>query len=317
MNLHQQIEKNKRKSFWIILLFLLIYAMLGLAVGVLVFDDPLIGLLVTLVVALVYLIVMIRSGTNAILYINGARRVPDTPEFQHLLNTVDSLAIAARVPVPKTYIIDDPAPNAFASGMNPHNAAVAVTTGLLETLNREELEAVLAHEIAHIKNFDVRLATTLVALIGSIALLAHLVRNSLYFGVNDNRSNRNDSNGVLQLIALLFVLLAPFFATLVQLMSSRNREFLADASAAELTRNPTALASALKKVTASTRDLDRAPDVCRSMYFVAPLREMRRNRRAKNLWSTHPPTEERIRALEIMVYSRQTNENLFLNKIIR
>lgn len=302
MNLHQQIEKNKRKSFGIIILFLLIYATLGLAVGILLFDQPLIGLAVTLAIGLIYLVIMFRSGTNAVLYLNGARRVPDIPKYQFLLNTVDSLAISARIPVPKTYIIDDPAPNAFAAGMNPSNAVVAVTSGLLETLNREELEAVLAHEIAHIKHFDVRLSTMLITLIGSISLLTHIVEESMWFGFGRNRSDREDSNGVLQLLALIFVLLAPLFATLVQLMSSRNREFLADAGAAELTRNPMALASALRKVEASSRSLEKVPDVCHSMYFVAPLKKMRRAK--KNLWATHPPTEERIKALEKMVYER-------------
>lgn len=195
--------------------------------------------------------------------------------------------------------MSDPSLNAFAIGLAPENAAVAVTTGLLERLDRQEVEAVLAHEVAHIRNYDVRLATTAVALVAIIALLSDMGRRLLWYGGARSRSQRDGQrhgNPIVYLLALVFVILGPTIAVLLQLALPRNREYLADASGAELCRNPNALASALRKISSIPEPLHAASETCASLYFTNPFKKNKRT-----LFSTHPPTEERIRRLEQMM----------------
>lgn len=299
MLLHAQVERNRRKTWILAVVFLLFFAAVGASVGLLMADSIELGLILAAVIGGVYVALMMASGTRMVMAINGATEVESEDDNPFLWNTVESLAIGARLPMPKVYIIDDPSPNAFAAGMSPKNAAVAVTTGLLERLDRQEVEAVLAHEVAHIRNYDVRLATTAVALVAVIVILSDIARRMMWYSGGRRRSSSDKDNKgghpAIYLIALLFIILGPLVATMIQLAISRNREYLADSSGAELCRNPNALASALRKIAAIPEPMEAASEACASLYFTNPFKKKR------NLFSTHPPTEERIRRLEQMM----------------
>lgn len=298
MLLHAQIESNKRKTWLLAIGFLVFFALIGASVGVLMLDSIEGGVILALLLGIGYVLLMTASGTRVIMAMNRAQEVTNEDDHPFLWNTVESLAIGARLPMPKVYVIADPSPNAFATGMSPKSAAVAVTTGLLERLDRQEVEAVVAHEVAHIRNFDVRLATTAIALVAVIGLLSDIaIRMMWYGGARQRRSNKDNKGGhpAIYAIALVFVILGPIIATLVQLAISRNREYLADASGAELCRNPNALASALRKISGIEEPMEAASRTCASLYFSNPFKKQR------NLFSTHPPTDERIRRLEQMM----------------
>lgn len=298
MLLHAQIESNKRKTWLLGLIFLILFVAAGGAIGVATFGSIEIGVVIALVLGIIYIAIMTAAGTKVVMAMNRAEEITSEDDNPFLWNTVEALAIAARVPMPKVYIINDPSPNAFAAGMSPSNAAVAVTTGLLERLNREEVEAVLAHEMAHVRNYDVRIATVAIALVAVLGILSDFAIRMMWFsGGSSNRGRRSDDRGnpYIQLIALVLIVLSPLIASFVQLAISRNREFLADASGAELCRNPQALASALRKISSIGLPMENVSNTCASLYFTNPLKK----RRA--LFSTHPPTEERIRRLEQMM----------------
>jgi len=219
---------------------------------------------------------------------------------------VEELALAARIPKPRVYVVPDKAPNAFAVGIRPEEGSVAFTTGLLELLNREELEGVAAHEISHLKNGDVRLMTLAIALVGVIVLLADVGRQLLWWGgLGDDRGRgrRRESDGrggaeaLFLLLAVLFLILAPLAAQFTQLALSRNREFYADASAVDLTRNPQGLTRALIKLKEHAATVRRANAATAGMYFVRPFAD---GSGLATLFSTHPPIEERIRRLQAM-----------------
>lgn len=303
MLLHAQIASNKRRTWILVTGFLLLFAAVGAAFGLVAADEPIAGIVIAAVIGLIYVLLMTSAGTQVIMAMNRAREIKSEDDNPFLWNTVEALSIAARLPMPKVYIIDDPSPNAFAAGMSPKNAAVAVTTGLLERLNRQEIEGVLAHEVAHIQNYDVRLATTAIALVAVIGILSDLAMRMLWFsgGHRHRRRNDRDNQGqaVVQLIALLFLLLAPLIALFVQLAISRNREYLADASGAELCRNPGALASALRKISEAPEPVRSASRTCAALYISDPTKKQARAK--VNWFSTHPPTEERIRRLEQMM----------------
>lgn len=302
MLLHAQIESNKRKTWLIAGGFLIFFTLVGASVGLLMFDNLVGGIVLAAIFGVVYIAIMMASGTKIVMAMNGAREIQSEDDNPFLWNTVESLAIGARLPMPKIYIIQDPSPNAFAAGMSPKNAAVAVTSGLLERLKREEVEAVLAHEVAHIRNFDVRIATTAIALVAVISILSDIAMRSVWYGSlgrsRSRRDSKNDNHPVMMLIALLVVLIAPLVAVLIQLALSRNREYLADASGAELCRNPMALASALRKISDIDEPVRSMAQSCAALYFADPTKKKRSKR---NLFSTHPPVEERIRRLEQMM----------------
>ncbi len=302
MLLHAQIESNKRKTWLIAGGFLVFFALVGASVGLLWFDNPVGGIVLAVIFGGIYIAIMMATGTKVVMAMNSAREIRSEDENPFLWNTVESLTIAARLPMPKIYIIEDPSPNAFAAGMSPKNAAVAVTRGLLDRLNRQEIEAVLAHEVAHIKNFDVRIATTAIALVAVISVLSDMVMRSMWYsslGRSRNRRNsRQDNHPVMMIIALLVLVIAPLVAVLIQLALSRNREYLADASGAELCRNPMALASALRKISGIDEPVRRMAPSCAALYFADPTKKKRSR---TNLFSTHPPVEERIRRLEQMM----------------
>lgn len=218
-------------------------------------------------------------------------------EYAHLVNSVEGLALAAGIPVPKIYVIDDTAPNAFATGRNPEHGVIAVTTGLLQKLNRVELEGVIAHEMSHIKDYDIRLMTLVAVLAGTVVLLSDWMMRSFWWG-GGRRRRQNGGGLIVLLIALVAAILAPIVATLIRLAISRKREFLADAQGAMLTRYPEGLASALEKIAADTEPLEVANKATAHMYIVNPLKDI--GGTLSSLFSTHPPIEERVRRLREM-----------------
>ncbi len=297
MMLYKQIESNKRKTVMLVSLFTVLVLGIGWGIGYLVNQDSVTGLIITLVILAIYIPLTYMTASSQVLAMAGAKEAK-REEYPQLYGIVEELSIAARVPMPKVYIIHDPSPNAFATGIKPEKGAVAFTTGLLETLNREELAGVVAHELAHIRNYDIRLMTICVALVGVIALIANFGSRMLFYGGGRNRRNQK-SHPVLMIIAVLFVILAPMVSQFVKLAVSRNREYLADATAVEFTRNPTGLINALRKISADPRDVKNAQEATAAMYISRPLGK-KQNKRSSHLWSTHPPIESRIERLQQM-----------------
>ncbi len=231
---------------------------------------------------------------KVVLSISGAREVT-AGENAFLHNTVEGLAIAAGIPKPRVYVIDDPAPNAFATGRDPEHAAIAVTQGLLDKMSRQELEGVLAHEMSHIENFDIRFSTMVVVLVGTIALLRDFFWRDLRYG---RGRSRDSSSGMLWVVGIVLAILAPIIAQLIQLAISRQREYLADMNGARLTRNPEGLASALTKLEADKEALAVANKATAHLYIVNPLHDW--GGKLNGLFDTHPPIEERIRRLRAL-----------------
>ncbi len=228
------------------------------------------------------------------LAVNHAREIKKE-ENPMLWNLVENLAITAGLPMPKLYIIDDPAPNAFATGRNKEHAVVAVTTGILQILDKTELEGVIAHELSHIGNRDILLSTVVVVLVGFISIIANMFMRSMFWGGGRSRDNDSNAGGVFMIIGIVLSILAPIFATLIQLAISRKREFLADASGALLTRYPEGLASALQKISANSTKMKYANTATAHLFIANPFGGL--GKKVSNLFSTHPPTEERIKAL--------------------
>lgn len=221
-------------------------------------------------------------------------------EDQKLVNILDSLMITANLPKkPDLYVVEDAQPNAFATGRNPEHAVVCVTTGLLEKLDYYELEGVLAHEVSHIKNYDILLSAVVSILVGFIVMLADIVSRVIFWGGAKSSDSDNKGNGILMLIGLVLLILSPIFGTLMQLALSRKREFLADSTAVELTRNPDGLISALQKLDSDPNELQTANSATANMYIVSPFRKDgdKGKKKKSSIWSTHPSTEARIEAL--------------------
>ena len=234
-----------------------------------------------------------------VLSLNKAR--PATKEEdQKLVNILDALMVTAGLPnKPRLYVVDDAQPNAFATGRNPQNAVICVTTGLLEKLDYYELEGVIAHEMSHIKNYDIRLSCVVSVMVGFIVMLSDLFTRALFWGGIKDRDNDNKANGILMLVGLVFLILAPIFGSLMQLALSRKREFLADSTAVEFTRNPDGLISALEKLENDPNQLETANNATANMYIINPFKKNAKNgkKRTSNIWSTHPSTAARIEAL--------------------
>lgn len=221
----------------------------------------------------------------------------DNPQ---LFRIVENLCIGAGVPMPKIYIINDSAPNAFATGRDPNHSVVCVTTGILDKLDKIELEGVIAHELSHVRNYDIRLMAIVVILVGLVALLADIFMRSLWYGGERRREDRGNSQGIFLLIGIVLAILSPLIATLIQLAVSRKREFLADASGALLTRYPEGLASALEKISADKEPLEVANNATAHLYIANPFKGKIQGSWFSNLFNTHPPIEERIRILRSM-----------------
>ena len=303
-----QIAENRRNSTLLALVVIALFGVLGFAIGYAItgYASGALGvmglavLLGSLAAAGSYF-----GGDSLVLSVSGAKEVDEAAAPQ-LLNVVREMSIAANVPMPKVYVIDDTAPNAFATGRDPKHASVAITTGLLDKLDREELQGVIGHEMSHVRNFDIRFALLVGVLVGSIALLADFFLRFTFWG--GGRRSRDDRGGSSGLQAIFFVLaivlsiLAPIAARLVQLAVNRQREYLADASSVQLTRNPYGIERALAKISEDQEVLEVANRATQHMYFTNPIKKF--EQRASGLFSTHPPTIERINRLRQLTGDR-------------
>jgi heat shock protein HtpX len=293
---YEQIAANRRKSALIVALFVLFLFALAAAFGELAGMGEA-GIVAAVVISILLAVISYYSSDKVVLAISRAR--PATKEeYPYLVNTVEGLAIAAGVPLPRCYVIDDTAPNAFATGRNPRNSVICVTTGLLGKMNRAELEGVIAHEMSHVKNLDIRLQTIVVVMVGIAALLSDWMLRSVFWGGRRSNRDKGGAGAILAVFGLLLAALSPIIAQLLQLAVSRRREFLADASGAMLTRYPAGLASALRKIAADTEPLEAANKATAHLYIVNPLKNVKGA--VNRMFSTHPPIEERIAALEKM-----------------
>lgn len=300
MAIYRHIEENRRATWlWMFFFVLLVAAMvevIALALGL--GTGPAVA---TLIVASIFVLISYRFSDRVVLGMSGAREVAHDkdPDLYHL---VENLCIGAGMPVPRIYIIDDTAPNAFATGRDPRHAYIVVTKGLLQKLDKLELEGVLAHELSHIRNYDIRLMTLVVMLVGLVALLADLFLRWTWFGAGHRRGNRGKGEGaggaIILVVALVMAILAPIAAQLIRLAISRKREYLADASGALLTRYPEGLARALEKISQDKEPLEAANKATAHLYIINPLKNHASS--LNNLFSTHPPIQERIKALRSM-----------------
>ena len=294
----ESIKKNKLESGIIVAIFIVVITLIvyyicnALDLGIL-----------SIVIALIFSIASAWGSyyysDKIVLSLNKARPA-SKEEDQKLVNILDALMVASGLPVkPRLYVVDDPQPNAFATGRNPENAVICVTTGLLEKLDYYELEGVIAHEMSHIKNYDIRLSCVVSVMVGFIVMLADLFSRLLFWGgIKDNDSD-SKANGILMIIGLIFLILSPIFGSLMQLALSRKREFLADSTAVEFTRNPDGLISALQKLENDPNQLETANSATANMYIVNPFKKNTKEGKKKtsSIWSTHPSTEDRIEAL--------------------
>ncbi len=301
--MYKQIDSNKRRTAFLLGLFLVFVIGLGYLLSY-VFDNQLI-LIIAVVIAVTQALVSYYYSDSITLAVSGAKEAPRKEPFLTLHREVENLAIAGGLPKPRIYVINDSAPNAFATGRDPKHAAIAVTTGLLEKLNKTELEGVIAHELSHVGNYDIRLMTVIVILVGVVALLSDFFLRWTWFGGGRRRSD-GEGGGQLQLILLIvaiaMAILAPLAATLIQLAISRKREFLADASGALLTRYPEGLASALEKIAKDREPLEVANKATAHLYIESPFKEKSENRGLMaGLFDTHPPVSERVKRLKAMI----------------
>jgi heat shock protein HtpX len=298
----ERIAVNRRNSLLLIAAFLAFVAVFGYVIGWAWIGDPagaLFGLGLAFVIGVISGLATYYGGASLVLATSRAREI--THDAPVLFNVVEEMTIAAGLPMPKVYIIEDSAPNAFATGRDPDHASVAVTSGLLEKLNRDELQGVIAHEMSHVGNFDIRYAMLVGVLVGTTVLISDFFLRGLWFG-GGGRGRGGGGGGYAQLImlaiAIVLAILAPLFARLLQLSISRQREYLADASAVRLTRNPKGLADALQKISGDREVLEAANRATAHLYIVNPVKRF--EKRAKGLFSTHPPIEERIQILRSM-----------------
>src|SRR3989344_1369326 len=296
MNLYENISSNKRKSIFLISIFFIIIGFLGYSFGLYI-GDALIGLGFAVIFSTIMTLISFYSGDRMILGMSSAIAA-DRKKYPYLVNTVEGLAIAAGIPTPKIYVIDDSAINAFATGRDPKHASVTVTTGAIKRLKRDELEGVISHELSHVRNYDIRMMMFVVVLVGLIALLSDFFLRTMIYG-----KGRKDMKGggiigvVIILLGLVLAILAPLIAQLIKLAVSRKREFLADADGALLSRNPDGLANALKKIKDDKEPLVEAANKATAHLFIEnPLRTFRGS--VNSLFSTHPDINERIKRLE-------------------
>ena len=294
---------NRRYSLLLAFVVLLVLAGLGFAIGYGVSGN--LDTAYVVVLGAVFFSLLLTAGSyfggdSLVLGASHAREV--TPQqAPQLFNVVQEMAVAANVPMPRVYIIDDTAPNAFATGRDPKHASIAITTGLLQKLDREELQGVIGHEMSHVRNYDIRFTLLVAVLVGSIALLADFFLRFTFFGGGPRRGSDREGGGgggiqiVLFVVAIVLAILAPIFARLVQLAVSRQREYLADASSVELTRNPAGLERALAKIASDKEVLEVANRATQHLYIVNPIKKF--ESRAQGLFSTHPPIADRINRL--------------------
>jgi heat shock protein HtpX len=288
--MYSEITRNKQKTWVIMAIFVAFIGLVGFGFSEYLTGTP--NLIVPVLIgALVYSLIMYYSGSKLSLAVNGAKEIQkkDNPRLWRI---VENLSITEVLPMPKVYIMDDPAPNAFATGRNPQNAAVCATSGILEIMDDSELEGVFAHELGHVKNYDIRVSMIAFALSAVISLIANVLLNMSFFRSDD----RENSSPMFAVFAIVGAILAPLVATMIQLAISRRREYLADATGALATRYPEGLASALEKISQYGRPLQKQNSATAHLFFANPLK----SGAISGLFSTHPPIEDRIRRLRQM-----------------
>lgn len=292
----ETIKKNKRESLFIVSIFIVAITLIIYYICMALDMGP-----ISIVIALVFSIVSAWSSyyysDQIVLKLNNARPATREENLQ-LVNILDSLVVASGLnSTPSLYVMDDPQPNAFATGRDPEHSAICVTTGLLEKLDYYELEGVIGHELGHIKNYDIRLSAIVTVMVGFVVMLSDMFSRYMFFG--NRRRSRDDGNGnaILMLIGLIFLILSPIFGKLMQLAISRKREFMADATSVQFTRNPEGLISALEKISSDPNELKNANTSTAHMFISNPFKEDTKKKFA-NLFSTHPSTEDRIEALK-------------------
>jgi len=303
---YNQAAANRRNSFLLVLVIVALLALLGFTIGYGTTGVPEGGLGwlgIFGIVAIIFSLVGYFSGDRVVLAASKARPATEA-EAPQLLNVVRELTLSAGIPMPSVYLIDDTALNAFATGRDPGHASIAVTTGLVERLDREELQGVIGHELSHVRNLDIRYAMLVGVLVGTIALLADVFLRMTFWGGFGRRSSSSDRGGggglqaLVFIVAIVLAILAPFFGRLVQLAVSRQREYLTDASSVELTRNPHGLQRALAVLADDREVLEVANRATQHLYFRNPIRKF--EDRSKGLFSTHPPILERINRLRAL-----------------
>ncbi len=292
VDFRDQISRNKTKSFFLMLSIIIVIVLLGYVIGK-VYGDPFTFLILGSIIAIIYVwIGYYASAKMALLSVNA--KLADPRTYREYYNLVEGLTIASGMPMPKLYIMENAQINAFASGRNPKNAVICVTTGALEKLSRQELEGVLAHELSHVANYDIRFMTLTAILVGMIAIVSEIFLRSLWFRSGNSDNNKN--NAIFLVIGIILAILAPIFVQLVQLAISRRREYMADASAVKFTRSPTGLIGALKKIKKEKINPNESKKISKTM---APLFISNPFKNA-DLTSTHPAIEKRIEVLERM-----------------
>lgn len=298
MNIHSQISANKTKTWLIIVLFILfvttVIFIYGKASG---YGLSYIG--IGLIISGIIGFSSYYYSDKMILGMSGAKKIKKSDNPQ-LFRIVENLCIGAGMPMPGIYIIEDSAINAFATGRDPKHAVVCVTTGILDRLDKVELEGVIAHELSHVRNYDIRLMAIVVILVGLVALLADFFMRNLWLGGNRRDRGSGNAQSIFLFIGIILAVLSPIIATLIQLAVSRKREFLADASGALLTRYPEGLASALEKIAKDKEPLEAANNATAHLYIANPFKGKIEGSWFANLFNTHPPIEERIKILRSM-----------------
>lgn len=287
--MYSQIAANKRKTIFIMALFVLIIGGIGYAYGLYIGDFK--SLYIVFGFALIYSVISYFVSSKIALAVNGAKEIQKS-DNPRLYRIVENLSITTGMPMPKVYIMKDPAPNAFATGRDPKHASVAATSGILELLDDNELEGVMAHEMGHVQNYDIRVMMIVFACVSVIGLMSDFLLRIMWFGGDDDEGG----SPIAVVLALVLAIVAPIIATLVQLAVSRRREFLADATGALTTRYPEGLASALRKIESTGSVMKRQNSSTAHLFFANPLK----NKSFAKLFSTHPPIEERVAKLEQM-----------------
>ena len=288
------IKKNKRESFFIVSIFIIVITLIIYYICMALDMGP-----ISIVIALVFSITSAWSSyyysDQIVLKLNNARPATREENLQ-LVNILDSLVVASGLNVtPKLYVMDDPQPNAFATGRDPAHSAICVTTGLLQKLDYYELEGVVGHELGHIKNYDIRLSAIVTVMVGFVVMLSDMFSRYMFFGNRRRSNDEGRGNAIFMLIGLVFLILSPIFGKLMQLAISRKREYMADATSVQFTRNPDGLISALQKISADPNELKNASNSTAHMFISNPFKN---KKKSSSLWSTHPSTADRIEALK-------------------
>lgn len=300
--MYEEIAQNKRNSFLLVVIFVAGLVFLGYILGMTA-GFGYWGIILAFLISVIMAFTGYYKGDRVVLAVSRARPA-ERERYPELYNVVEELTIASGLPLPRLFIIrDDDAPNAFATGRDPDHASIAVTSALLRRLNREELQGVLAHEMSHVGDYDILFATMIGILVGTTAMICDFfLRYTFWTGGGRRRSRSSSSRsggGILIILALVLAILAPLFAKIIQLAVSRQREYLADANAAKMTRDPEGLASALEKIARDPGLLEVSNRATQHLYIVNPIQSLKA-RKKSNLFSTHPPVEERIKRLRVM-----------------